>query len=65
MPLPNISVDCVVRGSDALGECPIWDDTALLLRWVGIGAAARIDAADAPDLSCARKPRDMTRKPGR
>jgi sugar lactone lactonase YvrE len=41
------SVACFVRGSDALGECPVWDDRARLLRWVDIGAPAlkRSDAS--------------------
>lgn len=41
------SVGCFVRGSDALGECPVWDDGAGVLRWVDIGAPAlrRCDAS--------------------
>ncbi len=32
------SIDCFVRGSDALGECPVWDGAAGVLRWIDIGA---------------------------
>jgi sugar lactone lactonase YvrE len=41
------SVSCLVRASDALGECPVWDDRAGLLRWIDIGAPAlkRCDAS--------------------
>jgi sugar lactone lactonase YvrE len=40
-------VACFVHGSDALGECPVWDDRAGLLRWVDIGAPSlkRCDAS--------------------
>ena len=43
----NSSVACFVRGSDALGECPVWDERAGLLRWIDIGAPAlrRCDAS--------------------
>ncbi|HZR67481.1 MAG TPA: SMP-30/gluconolactonase/LRE family protein [Burkholderiales bacterium] len=41
------SVTCFVRGSDVLGECPVWDDRSCVLRWVDIGAPAlkRCDAS--------------------
>ncbi|MEO8627450.1 MAG: SMP-30/gluconolactonase/LRE family protein [Betaproteobacteria bacterium] len=35
-----ISVDCVVRGPDVLGECTIWCDREQLLWWVDIRAPA-------------------------
>lgn len=43
----RLSVACFVRGSDALGECPIWDDAARVLRWIDIRAPAlkRCDAS--------------------
>ena len=43
----RLSIDCFVRGSDALGECPVWDDTLRILRWVDIRAPAlkRCDAS--------------------
>src|SRR4051812_15313734 len=43
----RVSVDCFVRGSDALGECPVWDDALGVLRWVDIRAPAlkRCDAS--------------------
>jgi sugar lactone lactonase YvrE len=42
----RLSVACFVRGSDALGECPVWDDAARVLRWIDIKAPAlkRCDA---------------------
>jgi sugar lactone lactonase YvrE len=36
----KIAVDCVVRGSDELGECTVWDDEKALLWWVDIRGPA-------------------------
>ena len=43
----RLTVACFVRGSDALGECPVWDDTSRVLRWIDVKAPAlkRCDAS--------------------
>jgi L-arabinonolactonase len=52
-------VDCVVKGRDLLGECPLWDDRTATLWWVdilapslrqfqpGTGTVKRLDLAEA------------------
>jgi sugar lactone lactonase YvrE len=47
--MQSLAVECVVRGSDLLGECPIWDDASRTLWWVDVRAPAlkRFDPATA------------------
>ena len=42
-----LAVDCVARGSDILGECPLWDERERKLWWVDSRAPAlkRLDPA--------------------
>jgi sugar lactone lactonase YvrE len=43
----SLPIACFVRGADTLGECPVWDERAGLLRWIDIAAPAikRCDAS--------------------